>query len=105
MELLGWGAAATVVRLFAGSEAARLEKIRTNGHRPRNKIVALLQKCCTWGSKGSKRVRQNLRAIATLSRCGRRRGAQPCSNGTAADDRDDLRRYHCLRSGRSGHGS
>src|SRR3954467_15102641 len=51
-----------------------------NGHRPRNKIFVLLQKCCTWGTKGSKRVRRNLRAIATLSRCGRPRGAQPCSN-------------------------
>ena len=45
----------------------------------------LLQKCCTWGTKGSKRVRRNLRAIETLSRCGRPREAQPCSNATAAD--------------------
>ena len=50
----------------------------------------LLQKCCTWRPKGSKRVRRNLRAIAALSRCGRPRGAQPYSHGTAAGRRGDL---------------
>jgi len=47
---------------------------------------------------GPKRVRRNLRAIATLSRCGRPRGAQPCSNGTAAGRRGDLRRDRRQRS-------
>src|SRR5439155_16989998 len=32
------------------------------------------------GTKVSKRVRRNLRAIATLSRCGRPPRAQPCFN-------------------------